>query len=95
MMASFISSAWMLRWQIHMKARRNAAEVLGQIDSYNAAPRLYRERRIMQVLSEALQSVRAKYVLGVDPDRTSLDVDMQEPDAGLDLGRYLDGSDDS
>ncbi|MCH2160829.1 MAG: hypothetical protein MK085_03035 [Phycisphaerales bacterium] len=95
MIASFVTSAWMLRWQIHMKARQNAAEVLGQIDSYEAAPRLYRERRIMQVLSEALQSVRAKYVLGVDPERTSLDVDMQEPDAGLDLGRYLDGSNDS
>lgn len=92
MIASFISSAWMLRWQIHMDARQNAAEVLGQVASYDAAPRLYRERKIMQVLSQALQSVRAKYVIGVDPDRTSIDVDMQEPDTGLDLGQYLDTS---
>ena len=88
-----ISGARMRRWQIHMEARANAAEVLGQVDSYNVAPRVYRERRIMEVLSQTLGGVRAKYVLGVDPKRTTLDVDMQEPDAGLDLGRLLGDSD--
>lgn len=87
-----ISGARMRRWQIHMEARANAAEVLGQVDSYNVAPRVYRERRIMEVLSQTLGGVRAKYVLGVDPKRTTLDVDMQEPDAGLDLGRFLGDS---
>ena len=89
-----ISGARMRRWQIHMNARSNAAEVLGQVGSYSAAPRIYRERRIMQVLAETLGRVRSKYVLGVDPGRTTLDVDMQEPDAGLDLGRFLGESEE-
>ena len=84
----------MRRWQIHMNARSNAAEVLGQVGSYSAAPRIYRERRIMQVLAQTLGRVRAKYVLGVDPGRTTIDLDMQEPDAGLDLGRFLGDSEE-
>ena len=89
-----ISAARMRRWQIHMNARSNAAEVLGQVGSYSAAPRIYRERRVMQVLAETLGRVRAKYVIGIDPGRTTLDVDMQEPDAGLDLGRFLGESEE-
>jgi regulator of protease activity HflC (stomatin/prohibitin superfamily) len=89
-----ISAARMRRWQIHMEARGNAAEVLGQVGSYSAAPRIYRERRIMRVLGETLGLVRAKYVLGVDPSRTKFDVDMQEPDSGLDLGRFLSDPED-
>ena len=89
-----ISQARMRRWQIHMNARSNAAEVLGQVGSYSAAPRIYRERRVMQILAQTLSRVRAKYVIGVDPGRTTLDVDMQEPDAGLDLGRFLGDSEE-
>ena len=40
MIASFIAGARSLRWQIHMNARRTAAEVLGEAGSYDAAPEL-------------------------------------------------------
>jgi regulator of protease activity HflC (stomatin/prohibitin superfamily) len=88
--ASFIASARSLRWKIHMDARRNAAEVLGQVGPYEAAPELYQERRVMEILREVLQSVRSKYILAVDPSRTDLDIEMQEPDAGLNLRDYLE-----
>jgi hypothetical protein len=73
-----------------MDARRKTDEVRGQIGAFEAAPELYRERRIMEVLSEVLQGVRSKYVLAVDSARTDLDVEMQEPDTGLNLREYLD-----
>ena len=88
--ASFIASARSLRWKIHMDARKNAAEVLGQVAAYEAAPELYQERRVMEILREVLQTVRSKYVLAVDPSRTDLDIEMQEPDAGLNLRDYLE-----
>ena len=90
LIASFIASVRSLRWQIHMDARRKTDEVRGQIGAFEAAPELYRERRIMEVLSEVLQGVRSKYVLAVDSARTDLDVEMQEPDTGLNLREYLD-----
>ncbi len=92
MIASFIAAARSLRWQIHMDARQTAAEVLGEVGSYDAAPELYRERRIMEVLRKSLQGVRAKYVLGVDPSRTDLDFEMQEPSEGLNLREYMEDS---
>jgi membrane protease subunit HflK len=95
MISSFLAAARSLRWQIHMEARRNAAEVLGQVASYAAAPQVYRQRRIMDVFKETLPRLRAKYVLGVDPRRTDLDFEMQEPSQGLDLRDYLDDGADS
>ena len=95
MISSFLAAARSLRWQIHMEARRNAAEVLGQVASYAAAPEVYRQRRIMDVFKESLPRLRAKYVLGVDPRRTDLDFEMQEPSQGLDLRDYLDDGADS
>jgi membrane protease subunit HflK len=95
MISSFLASARSLRWQIHMEARRNAAEVLGQVASYAASPEVYRQRRIMDVFKDSLPRLRAKYVLGVDPRRTELDFEMQEPSQGLDLRDYLDEGADS
>jgi regulator of protease activity HflC (stomatin/prohibitin superfamily) len=95
MISSFLASARSLRWKIHMEARRNAAEVLGQVASYAASPEVYRQRRIMDVFKDSLPGLRAKYVLGVDPRRTDLDFEMQEPSQGLDLRDYLDEGADS
>jgi len=92
LIASFIASVRSLRWQIHMDARRTASEVLGEAGSYEVAPELYRQRRIMEILKSSLGGVRAKYVLGVDPRRTDLDFEMQEPSQGLDLSEYMDSS---
>jgi hypothetical protein len=44
----------------------------------------------MEILKSSLAGVRAKYVLGVDPQRTDLDFEMQEPSQGLDIREYLD-----
>jgi membrane protease subunit HflK len=95
MISSFLAAARSLRWQIHMEARRNAAEVLGQVASFEVAPEVYRQRRIMDVFKDSLPGLRAKYVLGIDPGRTSLDFEMQEPSQGLDLRDYLDEDADS
>ncbi|MBC04357.1 MAG: hypothetical protein CMJ34_13805 [Phycisphaerae bacterium] len=94
MIASFIAAARSLRWEIHMEARRTASEVIGEAGAYDAAPELYRQRRIMEILKTSLAGVRAKYVLGVDPQRTDLDFEMQEPSQGLDLSEYMDSSED-
>ena len=64
--------------------------MLGEVGSYDAAPELYRQRRIMEILKSSLAGVRAKYVLGVDPQRTDLNFEMQEPSQGLDLREYLE-----
>lgn len=72
-----------------MEVRRAAAEVLGQAESFRAAPELYVQRRTMEVLGNVLSRVRVKYVLGVDPARVTMDFTMQSPDPGLNVREYL------
>lgn len=91
--ASVISIAQARRWDMLMRARATASEVLGQAPSYRAAPSLYRERAIMAVLSRALAEARVKYVLAVDPMRVDIDVQMEQPESGLNLGDYLEKQD--
>jgi len=83
--ASVISTARARRWELHMEARRNAEEVLGEAPAYAIDPELYRQRALMAVLAEALPTVRVKYILGADPERIRLDVSLQQPDSGLNL----------
>lgn len=91
--ASVISIAQARRWDMLMRARSTASEVLGQAPSYRAAPALYRERAIMAVLTRALAEARVKYVLAVDPTRVDIDVQMEQPESGLNLGDYLEKQD--
>jgi regulator of protease activity HflC (stomatin/prohibitin superfamily) len=91
--ASVISIAQARRWDMLMRARATASEVLGQAPSYRAAPALYRERAIMAVLTRALAEARVKYVLAVDPSRVDMDVQMEQPESGLNLGDYLEKQD--
>jgi len=91
--ASVISIAQARRWDMLMRARSTASEVLGQAPSYRAAPALYRERAIMAVLTRALSEARVKYVLAVDPTRVDIDVQMEQPESGLNLGDYLEKQD--
>ena len=92
--ASVIGMAHAKRWDMLMRARSTSSEVLGQASSYRAAPELYRERAIMGVLSRALASARIKYVLAVDPSRIEFDIQMQQPEPGLNLGDYLEKKDE-
>lgn len=93
--ASVIGAARAKRWELQMKARRTASLVMGQSASYHTAPELYRQRAIMQVMAHTLAGVRSKYVLGVDPERTRFDVQMQQPDPGLNLADYLERKTDN
>ena len=72
-----------------MQARATTSEVLGQAPSYRAAPEIYRERAIMAVLSRALASARIKYVIAVDPSRIDFDIQMEQPEPGINLGDYI------
>ena len=91
--ASVIGLARARRWDMLMRARSTSSEVLGQAPSYRAAPELYRERAIMTVLSRALAAARIKYVLAIDPSRIDFDVQMEQPEPGLNLGDYLEKKD--
>ena len=88
--ASVISAARAKRWKLLMDARGNAAKVLGQAPAFRAAPDLYRERAIMMVLGRELAKARNKYILGVDAARAGFDMEMVQPESGLNLADYLD-----
>jgi regulator of protease activity HflC (stomatin/prohibitin superfamily) len=88
--ASVISNARALRWNALMDAQTIAAEVTGQVPAWAANPELYRTRRTMEALADALSQVRVKYMLMPDPNRVRLDVDLQETTSGLNLGDYLE-----
>lgn len=87
--SSVITKARARRWETLMEARTNAADVLGQAPSFEAAPELYRQRRLMEVLARHLGGVRVKYLLTTDPARVSVDIEMQEAESGLNLADYL------
>lgn len=87
--STVITRARARRWEILMEARSNAADVLGQAPSWRAAPELYRQRRLMEVLAAHLAGVRVKYLLTTDPARTTVDIEMQEAESGLNLADYL------
>ena len=90
--ASVISGARASRWNTLMDAQTIAQKVLGQSAAWNVDPALYRTRRTMQVLGEALSLVRVKYILLPDNERVSVDIEMQEPTTGLNIGDYLETS---
>ncbi len=75
--AQIITDAERDRWVGLLGARTSANRLEGQIASYRAAPRLFRERETMRVYAGALTSLQ-KYVLCVDPARVSFDVDLKE-----------------
>ena len=88
--ASVISGARAMRWTALMDAQAIAQDVLGQAPAWEVDPELYRTRRTMEALADALSSVRIKYMLLPDAARVRVDIDMQEPSAGLNLGDYLE-----
>jgi hypothetical protein len=73
-----------------MEAQTIAQDVVSQASAWDADPELFRTRKTMQVLGEALSRVRVKYMLLPDAERVRLDIDMQEPTSGLNLADYLE-----
>ena len=72
-----IGEAEQERWITFMLARADASWLEGQLPAYRAAPALYRERERMQVLIDGLKRIRKKYVIGIDPSRINLDVELK------------------
>ena len=66
------------RWVTLMEARANAFTHQGKLASYRAAPELFMQREIMQVLSRTLAQRRKYFVIGVDPDRIDFVIEVQE-----------------
>ncbi|MHC5002546.1 MAG: SPFH domain-containing protein [Planctomycetota bacterium] len=72
-----ISRAYAERWDKLLDARAHAARVRGQVAAFRAAPELYRQREVMRVLQQQLDEQRV-FVLGIDPARVNVDVEMKE-----------------
>jgi regulator of protease activity HflC (stomatin/prohibitin superfamily) len=66
------------RWVELMKARAQVNRFEGNIDAYRAAPRLFREREITNALRRSLAGRPKFFVIGVDPRRVELDVELRE-----------------
>ena len=64
------------RWYDLMKTRGQASRWQGELDSYRAAPQLYRQREIMKVYGRLLPNI-PKYIIGVDPSRVNVDFDLK------------------
>lgn len=77
MVAAMLSTASRDRWVSEMQARGRAEKLLGQLPAYRASPRLYRERRVMELFADALRPIR-KYVIAIDPNLVALDVEFKE-----------------
>jgi modulator of FtsH protease HflK len=92
--ATQIKRARARRWELHLAARKTASEVLGQAGAYHMAPELFMQRKLMESLSQSLSSVRQKYVLGIDPNRIRVDIQMQQPEVGFNLADYVEKKSD-
>ena len=72
-----IANAERDRWVGLLSRKGQAGRVLGQQAAWTAAPDLYRQRAIMRLYSKYLPDVR-KYVMGVDPSRLDLNIELRE-----------------
>jgi len=77
-LAHRIDRAKAARWVTLMEARAKAFKHQGNLASYRAAPELFMQREIMIVLSEALANRRKYFVIGVEPERINVHIDMQD-----------------
>jgi regulator of protease activity HflC (stomatin/prohibitin superfamily) len=76
--ASLIARAQRDRWVGLIEARTSTQRVASELASYLAAPRLYRERARMAVLTEAMSGQQNRYLFAVDPSRIDLRLDLTE-----------------
>lgn len=86
--AQMITSAERDRWVQLMEARSQASRMRGQQRAFRASPELYKQREIMRVITENYAPLR-KYVIGIDPSRIHLDVDLKELSPLLDFSTSL------
>ncbi|MCA9296119.1 MAG: hypothetical protein KC983_06365 [Phycisphaerales bacterium] len=77
--AQVIANAQTNRWIRVIDQRARAERVRSELASYKAAPRLFREMRIMAVYGRVLQNID-KYIVGVDAENIAIDVDFPKLD---------------
>lgn len=65
------------RWVKVMDSRAQAMRLAGEVAPFRTAPALYREREMLRLYSWSLP-LRRKLVLGIDPSRIALDVDIKD-----------------
>jgi len=72
-----IAAAERSRWVDLLNRYNQAARVRGQQAAWTAAPELFKQRSIMQLYGRHLPTMR-KYVMGVDPGRLDLNIELRE-----------------
>ena len=77
-LAQRIAAAESQRWVTLMESRAQAKQFQGQVAASRAAPRLFRQREIMKVLGRTLGNRRKFILVGIDPERLNLDIEVQE-----------------
>lgn len=81
-----LARAQSTRWDRELRAAAELIRVNNERDAYRASPRIYMERRYLQVLVNGLQNAR-KYFLAFDPTGRTLHIrynteDVARPDLG-------------
>jgi regulator of protease activity HflC (stomatin/prohibitin superfamily) len=82
--AQTIADAERDRWVQLMTRRAQASGVQSQLAAYRASPHLFQQREIMRVWAQMLPGID-KFVLGVDPARVNIDVDLKKINPILDF----------
>ena len=85
-----IRSAEVARWVAQMNTWARASRVNGQTAAYRVAPNLYMQRMYMSVLAKNLPHIR-KYVIGIDPERINLDVELRSINPLLNFADSIEG----
>lgn len=82
--AQTIADAERDRWVQLMQRRAQASSVQSQLAAYRAAPNLYQQREIMRVYAQLFPTID-KYVIGIDPTRVRIDMDLKKVNPILDF----------
>ena len=91
--AAQIRKARIDRWTTLMDTWAKASRVSGQTHAFKAAPELYMQRMYMSVLARKLPTIR-KYVIGIDPERLNLDVELRDINPLLNFADSLESDDE-
>ena len=91
--AAKIRDARVEKWTAWMDTWANASRVSGQASAFRAAPDLYKQRMYMSVLARKLPSIR-KYVIGIDPERLHVDVELKSINPLLNFADALHNDDE-
>jgi modulator of FtsH protease HflK len=91
--AAQIRNARVQRWTTLMETWSRASRVSGQMAAFKASPELYMQRMYMSVLARRLPSIK-KFVVGIDPNRLQLDVELRSINPLLNFADALEADDE-